>query len=333
MVLIIFVASLNIKTSMKKLLLLGVALSIVYAASAQLPKKIEKNKKETIVVEAPDGQSSTRIEIRNGDVWINGEKVDQNKEGGNTFFKRKIIINGKDVTDEPNTPFFDLDAASDNKPMLGVNAKPSNKNDGAVIEQVTPRSPAEKFGLKPGDVITRVGDRNIYNPSDLVDAIGRYKAGDKVDITFERDSKLLTKNVELSERNSSMSFRGTIPLESDNWFRTFEDMFRNNPFTGDIDKPSTTQAPKLGVSVEDRADGDGVYVSGISEGSPAEKAGIKAGDVIQAYGSQAIQSVDGLQEAISRNRNNEQVSVAIERKGKKQTLSLKVPKNLKKKEL
>jgi serine protease Do len=318
---------------MKKMLLLGVALSSVYAASAQLPKKIEKNQKETIVVETPDGQSNTRIEIRNGEVWINGEKVDQSNQLGNTFFKKKIIINGKDVTDDPSTPFFDMDAASDSKPMLGVNAKPSDKNDGAVIENVVPRSPAEKFGLKPGDIITRVGDRNIYNPNDLVDAIGQYKAGDKVDITFDRDSKLLTKNVELSERNSSMSFRGTIPLESDNWFRSFEDMFRNNPFTGDMDKPSSTQAPKMGVSVEDRADGDGVYVLAVSEGSPAEKAGIKAGDVIQEYGSQAIQSVDALQEAIMRNRSNEQVSVAIDRKGKKQTLMLKTPKTLKKKEL
>jgi serine protease Do len=318
---------------MKKMLLLGVALSSMYAASAQLPKKIDKNQKETIVVETPDGQSNTRIEIRNGEVWINGEKVDQNNEQGNSFFKKKIIINGKDVTDDPNTPFFDMDGASDNKPMLGVNAKPSANNDGAVIENVVPRSPAEKFGLKPGDVITRVGDKNIYNPTDLVDAIGQYKAGDKVDITFDRDSKLLTKNVELSERNSSMRFRGTIPLESDNWFRTFEDMFRNNPFTGDMDKPNTTQAPKMGISVEDRADGDGVYVSGVNEGSPAEIAGIKAGDVIQAYGSQSIQSVDALQEAISRNRNNEQVSVAINRKGKKQTLTLKTPKTLKKKEL
>ncbi len=319
---------------MKKMLLLGVALSSVYAASAQSPKKIEKNKQETIVVETPDGQSSTRIEIRNGEVWINGEKVDQKSQDGNTFFKKKIIINGKDVTDEPGTPFFDMDAASDNKPMLGVNTKPSEKNDGALVESVVPRSPAEKFGLKAGDIITRVGDRNIYNPSDLVDAIGSYNPGDKVDITFERDSKLLTKNVELSERNTSMRFRGTIPLESDNWFRSFEDMFRNNPFTGDIiDRPATSQSPKLGITVEDRADGDGVYVSAVSEGSLANKAGIQSGDVIREYGQQSIQSVDALSGAIERQRNQEEIKVGIERKGKKQTLTLKLPKNLKKKEL
>lgn len=318
---------------MKKMLLLGVALSSVYAASAQSPQKIEKNQKETIVVETPDGQSSTRIEIRNGEVWINGEKVDQKNQDGNTFFKKKIIINGKDVTDDPNTPFFDMDAASNNKPMLGVNTKPSAKNDGAVVESVVPRSPAEKFGLKAGDIITRVGDRNIYNPSDLVDAIGSYNPGDKVDITFERDSKFLTKNVELSERNSSMSFRGTIPLESDNWFRSFEEMFRNNPFVGDMDRPATSQSPKLGVTVEDRADGDGVYVTGVNEGSLAEKAGIQSGDVIREYAQQAIQSVDGLSGAIERNRNKEEIQVGIERKGKKQTLTLKLPKNLKKKEL
>ena len=317
---------------MKKMLLLGVAISSVFAASAQTTKKIEKNQKESIVVESPDGQSSTRIEIRNGDVWINGEKVDQQGKG-NTFFKKKIIINGKDVTDDPNTPFFDMDTETGNKAMLGVNTKNSEKNDGALVESVVPRSPAEKFGLKPGDVITRVGEKNIYNPNDLVEAISAHKPGDKVDITFERDSKFLTKNVELSERNSSMSFRGTIPLESDNWFRTFEDMFRNNPFTGDFDRPSSAQSPKIGVEVEDRADGHGVYVSGVSAGSQAEKAGIQVGDVIQRCGDHDIQSVDALADAINRQRDKETLNMQIERKGKSQSVSVKMPKTLKKKEL
>ncbi|MBU3677287.1 MAG: PDZ domain-containing protein, partial [Chitinophagaceae bacterium] len=168
---------------MKKILLLGIAISSVFTASAQHSKKIEKNQKESIIVESPDGQSSTRIEIRNGEVWINGEKVDSDKQGsGNTFFKKKIIINGKDVTDDLNTPFFDMDAETGNKAMLGVNTKNSEKNDGALVESVVPRSPAEKFGLKAGDIITRVGEKNIYNPNDLVEAIAAQKPGDKVDI-------------------------------------------------------------------------------------------------------------------------------------------------------
>ncbi|MGI9192830.1 MAG: PDZ domain-containing protein [Chitinophagaceae bacterium] len=319
---------------MKKILLLGVAFSSVFTATAQNAKTIEKNQKESIIVESPDGQSSTRIEIRNGEVWINGEKVDQDKQGsGNTFFKKKIIINGKDVTDDPNTPFFDMDAETGNKAMLGVNTKAGEKNDGAVVESVVPRSPAEKFGLKAGDVITRVGDKNIYNPNDLVDAIAAHKPGEKVDITFERDSKFLTKNVELSERNGALSFRGTFPLEPENWFKGFEDMFRNNPFNAEFDRPSSVQSPKIGVEVEDRADGNGVYVLGVTAGSQAEKAGIQVGDVIQRCGDRDIQSVDALSDAINRQRDKELLDMHIERKGKKQTLSVKIPKTLKKKEL
>ena len=57
---------------------------------------------------------------------------------------------------------------------------------GATVTGVFPGSPAEKAGLLPGDVILSVDGIAIERPSDLSKAIGDYRAGDRVQLTFER---------------------------------------------------------------------------------------------------------------------------------------------------
>ncbi len=286
--------------------------------------------------------NSTTIEIRDGEVFLNGEKVkpDENSNG-NSFFQKKIIINGKDVTDQFSDekitmPWSDMDGAVSQKPMLGVNTKASKNNDGAEIESIVPGSPADKYGLKAGDVITRVGTKNIYSPQDLVEAIGSYKAGDKVDVTFERGADFLTKNVELSHRNDGFTMRSTIPLDPQEFFKDFDKLF---PFSGEREIPfralnsANNNSVKIGVSVEDRADGDGVYVYEVETNSAADKAGIKQGDVLLRFGTKAIGNVDELMEAIKSQQGAEKVKAELSRNGQKKSVEVTIPKQLKKRQL
>ena len=332
---------------MKKLLFLSIAFAVSSTALfAQSNSKKEK-KQEEIIIEDNGSKNGTTIEIKNGEIFVDGKKVgeDQDAKDKNVkiYKQKRVFINGKEVPvdDNENGELFNfspdgMDNNGDNKPMLGVTTKPSKNNDGAEVEMVSPNSPAQKLGLQPGDVITRINDKNILNPKDLVDAIGTFKPGDMIDVTFDRDNKLMTKNVKLSERNDMTTMRRMMPFGDENMMGGFEDLFKqfnmnNNGFSSPL--PSKAPAPKIGVSVEDRADGEGVWINDVTENSAASKAGIKKEDVITMFGSSSISNVDELLDAISNNQNKSKVPVEIKRNGAIKKLEIEIPKVLKKKEL
>lgn len=69
---------------------------------------------------------------------------------------------------------------------------------GAAVRNVMTDSPAEKAGLKVGDVIVTVGDKQIDRPQTLADAVGSYKPGDTVTLTVKREVDGKTNTVDLT---------------------------------------------------------------------------------------------------------------------------------------
>src|SRR5207302_497270 len=60
---------------------------------------------------------------------------------------------------------------------------------GALVSQVVDRSPADKAGIRAGDVITTINGQNVKSNSELRNTIGLLRVGDKVDIGLVRDGK------------------------------------------------------------------------------------------------------------------------------------------------
>ena len=72
--------------------------------------------------------------------------------------------------------------------------------NGVKFSDVKPASPAEKAGLKAGDILVQFGDKPINNLYDFTDALRRRKVGDVVDVTVLRDGKPVKASVKLEQR-------------------------------------------------------------------------------------------------------------------------------------
>ena len=72
-------------------------------------------------------------------------------------------------------------------------------DSGVYIHEILSGSPAESAGLKPKDIITKVGDTKVTSNSTLKDALLNYKIGDKVKIEVYRDGKTTTIEVTFSK--------------------------------------------------------------------------------------------------------------------------------------
>lgn len=81
---------------------------------------------------------------------------------------------------------------------LGVYVAPA-EDGGAVISAVTPGSPAEEAGLRPGDVVLRFGDRQISDANDLVSAVQQARVGETVEVEYRRNGIPRTTTVTLAE--------------------------------------------------------------------------------------------------------------------------------------
>jgi putative serine protease PepD len=99
-----------------------------------------------------------------------------------------------------------VDALAQGKPAqiasLGVAQSGSSDTTtrtagGYKVEQVTSGAPADKAGLKAGDVITKIGDRLVYSYQDVAAAVRSHRPGDVIPITYTRNGSSTTVNVTL----------------------------------------------------------------------------------------------------------------------------------------
>jgi S1-C subfamily serine protease len=90
----------------------------------------------------------------------------------------------------------------------------------------------------------------------------------------------------------------------------------------DDDKKKSEKGPTgfLGINLDDQADLP--TINGFAENSPAEKAGIKSGDVITKIGDKAVKSLDELMECMNKTKPGDKLAVTIKRDGKEQTINV-----------
>jgi serine protease Do len=289
-------------------------------------------------------------------IIINGEEVAENDpringQGKNGVILKRMmiprdkskenkIVEGKPLDLNIDDVLSFATPAQSNAAFLGVI---SEENElGAKINEVSKGSPAEKAGLKKDDIITNVNEEKITGPKDLYDAIGKYKPSDKVQISILKNGAKTKLTAEL-EKNKAQSFSYSMPNQGmtiepnfvpstprgrgNNGTQRFgfelPQMPELNNFFGNIEKP------KLGISVEDVEENEGVKISSVSENSPAAKAGLKEDDIITEVNDKKVKDVDGIKPIIKAATEGTIFKFNITRNGKKTVIEVKIPKKLK----
>jgi len=184
-------------------------------------------------------------------------------------------------------------------------------SQGVLISRVGENSPAAKAGLKMGDVILEYNGEHVAGPAEFRRLVRATAAGQMARLLVWRDGHSQMISAEI----------GSVPadLRSENGFSHSEPgaFEQPSPWPGaqgrsdqrDFGSRTTPHAPVLGVAVQDLSgqlgqyfgapDGEGVLVTEVRKGSAAEKAGLKAGDVITKVNGERVQSSAELQEHLA----------------------------------
>ncbi|MFZ0901874.1 MAG: Do family serine endopeptidase [Candidatus Sulfotelmatobacter sp.] len=172
-----------------------------------------------------------------------------------------------DVTPE-NAKFFHID-----------------NNEGAIITQVEPDSPAAKAGLKVGDVITELDGQKVSDASQLQIEVGQKVPGSSIKLEVLRDGRNVNVPVTLEEMGSR-DHEGKESASNSN----------GKPRWG---LGLTDMTPELREQLQASNDVHGAIVEQVQPGSAADNAGLQRGDVIVEVDRHPVQNAADVQKALS----------------------------------
>jgi serine protease Do len=197
---------------------------------------------------------------------------------------------------------------------------------GALVEDVREDSPAAKAGVQKGDVILQFAGEKVRSVVELTRLVHETPAGRAVEIEISRNGASRNLSAKIAEAPEPKEFA-----------------FMNGPHVEipDVHVPDFdfnvmfSGGPRLGVSADELTpqladyfgvkQGKGVLVREVNEGSAAQKAGLKAGDVIVKVGDATIASVGDLRKALRKNPSEkQQLTLTIVRDRKEQTVSVEL---------
>jgi serine protease Do len=176
---------------------------------------------------------------------------------------------------------------------------------GAVVVSVSDDTPASRAGFQVEDVIVRYNGKEVESDSALRDMISRTAPGSLADVEIKRHGREQTLHVTI----------GTAPS-----------------LDAPKSRPVSTEAPaaergKLGVSVGDASDAKvrealglkgpvtGAVIAQVVPGSPAQEAGLRAGDIITRLDEKPINNAADLSSTARNLRSGSSVNAVIRRQG------------------
>jgi len=157
---------------------------------------------------------------------------------------------------------------------------------GALVAQVNTNSPAEKAGLKPGDIITKINETHITQATQVKTTVSLLRAGSNVKLALKRKGKDMVLNATVTDvKKQEQQMQEANPFLYGLSLRDFE---QDSPIHGHI---------------------KGVQVVGATENSAGWRAGLRLGDVIVSANHNSTGDTDELQKAAGKEKKQMLVQV------------------------
>jgi len=215
------------------------------------------------------------------------------------------------------------------RPRLGVVFDAQKVGAGAVVEEVLSDSPAALAGIRPGDRITSFAGSKVTDGPSLVELVQAAESGERISVEIQREGK--TETIELilggelagpqlgesvprspqgdspspGELSRLFDLMGGIDGQRNKGLLPFDlgllaEMMKGYVKDPSADGGSSASRPSLGARIEqiESPEGSRVRVSEVIEGSPAEAAGLKPGDIILGVDGEKAADIDWVADAI-----------------------------------
>jgi len=168
--------------------------------------------------------------------------------------------------------------------------------NGVLVQEVQPGGPADRAGLKPGDIITTIDGRAIKDGDDLVNDIASRKPGSTIRLGFLRDGKPLDASVSIGDRE-----------------KVFADLNNPQPQNSQEGSAGAGEA-KLGVVVHEitaaqagKLHASGVLIDSVRPGSFADLQGLEPGLVITRVNKQPTGTKDQFDAVVAKLKTGDDV--------------------------
>ncbi len=179
-----------------------------------------------------------------------------------------------------------------------------SSTSGVLISEVVPGSPADRAGLKTGDVVTAFNGTKVEDSNQFRRLVAQAGPGSTATVTVLRDGQTLDLKVSLAERPSETGAKAAPQKES----------------------PERKPSSKLGVTVQTltpdiaqqlgyKRTETGVVISEVAPASAADEAGLQSGDVIKEVSRVRVQTAEEFEREMGRFKSGDTVALLVKRGG------------------
>jgi serine protease Do len=200
-------------------------------------------------------------------------------------------------------------------PELADAMKLKGQPTGALAGEVAPNTPSQKAGLKTGDVITAVNGKKITDARELRLMIGSMAPSSKAQIEVNREGLTKTFEVQLAEMPPGTTEEGGPEASPEEPTQPEKTTVFGGVAVADItdDIRTALNLPK---------DVQGAVIAEIDADSPAGKAGLREGDVIQEVNKQPVRSAKDLVAISKKLKPNEKILLRVYTQGRSAYVAL-----------
>ena len=157
------------------------------------------------------------------------------------------------------------------------------EGQGVLVADVFKGHPADKAGIKPGDILFEINNRKIYSAKDLSSAIAGFGAGKKIKVSVIREGKEIVKNIKLGKRSEMEQGLALTKTGFDSFGFKFKEI-------------DSATAYKYGIPQREK----GLLVLAVQAKSKASETSIRQGDILKEVNRIRINSIKEYSEVLKK---------------------------------